>query len=116
MQHPSERFGNHEMFESSRRWMGGDAFSGLPTEATVAAMNEAGVYLDTSAYTVRRYSPALVEYMKGLRRERVLFATIYPMISPVRCLEGLESLGFDEETTESFLAGNPPRIRIGVIH
>ncbi len=44
MQHPTERFLRHEMFASLRRWTGGEIPEGeLPIEATVAAMDAAGV-------------------------------------------------------------------------
>jgi len=44
MQHPTRRFLGHEMFASLRRWTGGAIPEGEPPlEATVAAMDEAGV-------------------------------------------------------------------------
>ncbi len=44
MQHPTERFLRHEMFASLRRWTGGEIPEGeVPVEATVAAMDAAGV-------------------------------------------------------------------------
>jgi len=44
MQHPTRRFIGHEMFASLRRWTGGAIPEDeLPIEATVAAMDGAGV-------------------------------------------------------------------------
>ncbi len=44
MQHPTSRFLGHEMFASLRRWTGGAIPEGEPPlEATIAAMDEAGV-------------------------------------------------------------------------
>lgn len=259
MQHPTERFGNHEMFDSLRRWMGQETFGGIATDLTVAALDEAGVrlglaaawcgpsgwlidhdevqslvdahpgrfvglasanlhapmeavrefrrcvrdlgfkglrivpwlwglppndrryyplyaecceldvpfctqvghtgplrtsetgrpipyledvaiefpelkivcghvgapwtgemlsllrkfpnlYLDTSAYTVHRLPPDIVEYMKGRGRTRVLFGTNYPMLTPAQCLKGLDGLGLEEEARELFLWGNAERV------
>jgi hypothetical protein len=46
MQHPTRRFLEQEMFASLRRWTGGTIPEGeLPIEATVAAMDAAGVEL-----------------------------------------------------------------------
>jgi predicted TIM-barrel fold metal-dependent hydrolase len=46
MQHPTRRFLEQEMFASLRRWTGGAIPEGeLPVEATVAAMDAAGVEL-----------------------------------------------------------------------
>jgi hypothetical protein len=45
--------------------------------------------IDTSAYTVRRYPPELVQYMRGHGRRKVMFGTNYPMITAAKALEGL---------------------------
>ncbi len=68
------------------------------------------VYIDTSAYTIRRYLPELVSYLKGHGRSRVLFGTNWPMIPPAKALVGLDELGLDDETRELFLAGNAVRV------
>jgi uncharacterized protein len=41
-------------------------------------------YVDTSAYAVHRLPAALVDYMRGRGRTRVLFGTNYPMLTPTR--------------------------------
>jgi predicted TIM-barrel fold metal-dependent hydrolase len=64
------------------------------------------VYIDTSAYTAKRFPPELVDYMKGSGRKKVMFGTNYPMLTPQQCLSELPSLGLDQETTELFLSGN----------
>jgi predicted TIM-barrel fold metal-dependent hydrolase len=74
------------------------------------ADKHANVYIDTSAYTARRYPPELVDYLRGRGRRKVLFGTNYPMITPARALEHLSGLGLDEETTGLFLSGNARRI------
>ena len=75
----------------------------------VATKHE-NVYIDTSAYTVKRYPGELLRYMKGHGRHKVLFGTNYPMIMPGHALKGLDALGLDEETKTAFLAGNARRI------
>jgi len=79
-------------------------------EAIAVATKHENVHIDTSAYTVRRYPQALVEYMRGNGRRKVLFGTNYPMIMPARALEGLASLGLDPETSDLFLGGNASRV------
>jgi predicted TIM-barrel fold metal-dependent hydrolase len=74
------------------------------------ADKHANVFIDTSAYTARRYPPELVEYLRGRGRRKVLFGTNYPMITPTRALEHLADLRLDEETTELFLSGNARRV------
>lgn len=69
------------------------------------------VYIDTSAYTARRYPPELVRYLQTTSgRRKVLFGTNYPMILPEHALAGLGALGLDDETGALFLAGNAQRL------
>ena len=79
-------------------------------EAIAVASKHEQVYIDTSAYTVPRYPAALVDYLRGHGRDKVLFGTNYPMISPAKALEGLDALGLDAETRALFLAGNARRV------
>jgi uncharacterized protein len=82
------------------------------TEEMVAvARKHEHVYIDTSAYTARRYPPELVRYMRSSGgRRKVLFGTNYPMITPEHALEHLGALELDEETRELFLTGNARRV------
>lgn len=81
------------------------------TEEMIAlARKYPNVYIDTSAYTAKRYPRELVRYMQGGGRKKVLFGTNYPMILPQKALEGLDSLGLDAETRELFLSGNARRV------
>ncbi|MFC9691209.1 amidohydrolase family protein [Kribbella sp. NPDC056951] len=68
------------------------------------------VYIDTSAYTIQRYPPELVAYLRTHGRGKVLFGTNYPMISPEKALSGLEILDLDAEAQDLFLSGNARRV------
>ena len=81
------------------------------TEEMIAvATKHPNVYVDTSAYTVRRYPPSLVAWLRGHGAAKVLFGTNWPMITPVKALEGLESLALPEATRAAFLGGNAVRV------
>ena len=67
-------------------------------------------YIDTSAYKAKRYPPALVEYMRGRGRNKVLFGTNYPMIMATDALGELDALELDEEAKDLFLQGNARRV------
>lgn len=67
-------------------------------------------YVDTSAYVVHRLPPALVDYMRGAGRNRVMFGTNWPMLAPAQCLKGLAQLKLDDETRDMFLSGNARRV------
>lgn len=79
-------------------------------EAIALATKYENFHIDTSAYTVRRYPAALVEFMRGHGRRKVLFGSNYPMIMPAKALQGLESLDLDDEARALFLAGNAARV------
>jgi predicted TIM-barrel fold metal-dependent hydrolase len=64
------------------------------------------VYIDTSAYTAKRYPRELIDYMKESGRKKVMFGTNYPMLMPGQCLGDLAALGLDEETARLFLGEN----------
>jgi len=79
-------------------------------EAIAVADKHRNFFIDTSAYAARRYPAALVEYLRGRGRKKVLFGTNYPMITPAQALTGLDELGLDDETSALFLAGNARRV------
>jgi predicted TIM-barrel fold metal-dependent hydrolase len=68
------------------------------------------VYIDTSAYTAKRYPAELVAYLRGHGRRKVLFGSNWPMIAPRDCLADLDALGLIAETRGDFLAGNAQRV------
>lgn len=67
------------------------------------------VYIDTSAYLPRYYPPALRMFMNGNGKDKVLFGTNYPMLSPSRCRAQVEDLGLKPEAREKFLRLNGMR-------
>lgn len=79
-------------------------------EAIAVATKHENVFIDTSAYTARRYPAALVDFMRGHGRHKVLFGTNYPMILPANALEHLGELGLDEATKAAFLSENAIRV------
>ena len=81
------------------------------TEEMIAvATKHPNVFIDTSAYTVKRYPAALVDYLRGHGRYKVLFGTNWPMIPPARALEGLTELQLDAEIAAGFLGANARRV------
>jgi predicted TIM-barrel fold metal-dependent hydrolase len=81
------------------------------TEEMVAvARKHENVFIDTSAYTVRRYPPELVRYLRADGAKKVLFGTNFPMIAPAKALEDLDALELDDASRDSFLDGNARRV------
>lgn len=67
-------------------------------------------FVDTSAYALHRLPRGFVTWMKGVGKNRVMFGTNWPMLSPSRCLEGLGDLGLTDEGRHAFLSGNARRV------
>jgi hypothetical protein len=81
------------------------------TEEMIAvATKHPNVYIDTSAYTVKRYPTALVDYLRGHGRNKVMFGTNWPMIAPARALEGLAEMQLGAEIAAGFLGANARRV------
>lgn len=67
-------------------------------------------HVDTSAYTLSRLPAPFVDWMRGPGQRRVMFGTNYPMLTPARCLRGLDTLGLTPQQREAFLSGNARRV------
>lgn len=79
-------------------------------EAIAVATKHENVYIDTSAYTVKRYPEQLVKYLRGHGARKILFGSNYPMIMPAHALAGLDALKLTPETKALFLGGNAKRV------
>ena len=90
--------------------MGGHIGYPWTDEAVAVATKHEHVYIDTSAWTARRYPPQLVEYLRGHGAQKVLFGTNYPMLTPAQALSGVDDLGLDEDAKAAFLGGNAARV------
>ena len=82
------------------------------TEEMIAVCRKhENVYIDTSAYTPKRYPPELVGYMgSSSGRKKVMFGTNFPMLRHQQAIDGVDGLGLDDEARELFLAGNARRV------
>ncbi len=81
------------------------------TEEMIAlARKYPNVHIDTSAYTTRRYPPALVDYLRTDGRQKVLFGSNFPMLLPGRALAHFADLGLDHDGAALFLSGNAQRV------
>jgi len=79
-------------------------------EMIAVATKHPNVYIDTSAYTAKRYPREFVDYLKANGRKKVLFGTNYPMVTAAMCLKDLDALGLDDEVKKLFLYENAKRV------
>ena len=80
------------------------------TEMIAVATKHSNVFIDTSAYTAKRYPDELIEYLGKHGRKKVLFGTNYPMITPAKCLEGIDEMLPDDEAKRFFLFDNAAQV------
>ncbi len=90
--------------------VGGHIGAPWTEEMVFLARKFENVYIDTSAYRPSRYPAALVDFMKGRGRRKVLFGSNFPMLQPALCLGDVAGLGLDDEATRLFLHDNAARV------
>lgn len=79
-------------------------------EMIALASTYPNVYIDTSAHLPRYYPPPLIEFMKQHGRQKVLFATNFPMLEFKRCVDQVEQLDLPPAVREDFLSNNTKRV------
>src|SRR5229473_5301890 len=68
------------------------------TEEMIAvAWKHRNVWIDTSAHVPRHYPPAFVHFLKTFGRDKVCFATDYPLLPWERVLKEVEALELPPE-------------------
>lgn len=85
---------------------------GFPWVDEVRSMTEKfeNFFVDTSAYALHRLPSTFVDHLHGAGARRTMFGTNWPMLSPARCLRGLEALGLGPEDRDAFLGGTASRV------
>ena len=80
-------------------------------EALSVAMHKPNVWLDLSGWSPRYFPQQLVQYANTLLRDRVLFGSDFPLITPERWMKDFEQAGFRPEVREPILKTNAMRLR-----
>ena len=92
------------------RIVGGHVGFPWTAEMISLATKYPNVYIDTSAYKVRRYPKELVDYLRAHGRRKVVFGSNHPAWPAKDCLEDFERLNLEEGTAALFLHENAARI------
>lgn len=79
-------------------------------EALAVAHHKANVWIDLSGWAPKYFPPLLVRYAGTLLRDRVLFGSDYPMITPDRWLREFEDLPIADEVRPAILKHNAARL------
>ena len=79
-------------------------------EALSVAMHKPNVWIDLSGWSPKYFPKQLIQYANTLLKDRVLFASDWPLISPDRWLKDAEEAGFKPEVMPALLKGNAMRL------
>jgi uncharacterized protein len=79
-------------------------------EAISVALHKQQVYIDLSGWSPKYFPEQLVRYANTLLRDRVLFGSDYPMITPDRWLADFERADFKDEVRPLILKENAARL------
>ncbi len=79
-------------------------------EAISIALHKQQVYIDLSGWSPKYFPPLLIRYANTLLKDRVLFGSDYPMITPDRWLADFEDAGFKDEVKPLILKRNAIRL------
>ena len=79
-------------------------------EALSIAVHKPQVYIDLSGWSPKYFPPQLVQYANTLLRDKVLFGTDYPALTPERWLADFEKLDVKPEVRPKILKDNAARL------
>jgi len=79
-------------------------------EAISVALHKQQVYIDLSGWSPKYFPPQLIQYANTLLRDRVLFGSDFPLITPDRWLEDFARADFRDDVRPRVLKQNAARL------
>ncbi|CAN5626296.1 4-hydroxyphenyl-beta-ketoacyl-CoA hydrolase [soil metagenome] len=79
-------------------------------EALSVAMHKPNVWIDLSGWSPKYFPPQLVQYANSLLKDRVLFGSDYPLITPDRWMDDFQQAGFKPDVMPLILKENAMRL------
>jgi uncharacterized protein len=79
-------------------------------EALSVATHKPQVYIDLSGWSPKYFPPILVQYANTLLKDKILFGSDYPVITPERWMEEFDKLPIKPEVKPLILKGNAARL------
>ena len=78
-------------------------------EMMTLAWKHQNLYVETSARAPKHWPESFLEFARGWGKDKVIWATDYPLLAFERTLAELESLGFTLETYRKIVRDNAAR-------
>ncbi len=79
-------------------------------EAISVCLHKPQVYIDLSGWSPKYFSPLLIQYANTLLKDKMLFGSDFPVITPDRWLKDFESIGIKDEVRPLILKDNAMRL------
>ena len=79
-------------------------------EAISLAMHKPNIWIDLSGWSPKYFPPQLVQYANTLLKDRILFGSDFPLITPDRWLKDFEEAGFKDAVKPLILKQNAMRL------
>ncbi|MGL4410378.1 MAG: amidohydrolase family protein [Zoogloea sp.] len=79
-------------------------------EALSLCLHKPNMWIDLSGWLPRYFPPQLVQYANTLLKDRILFGSDFPLITPDRWLKDFAQAGFKPEVTPLILKQNALRL------
>ncbi len=79
-------------------------------EALSVALHKPNVWIDLSGWSPKYFPPQLIQYSNTLLKDRVLFGSDFPLITPERWIKDAQQAGFKPEVMPGILKDNAIRL------
>ncbi|MBX6355233.1 MAG: amidohydrolase [Micromonosporaceae bacterium] len=79
-------------------------------EALAVALHKPQVYIDLSGWSPKYFPPLLVQYANTLIKEKVLFGTDFPLLTPERWMDDLAKTPLRDEVKPGLFKDNAARL------
>jgi uncharacterized protein len=79
-------------------------------EAISVCLHKPQVYIDLSGWSPKYFSPVLVQYANTLLKDKCLFGSDFPVITPERWLKDFEAISIKDEVRPMILKDNAVKL------
>ena len=79
-------------------------------EAISICLHKPNVFIDLSGWSPKYFSPTLIQYANTLLKNKMMFGSDYPLITPDRWLADFEKIGIRDEVRPLILKENAVRL------
>jgi uncharacterized protein len=79
-------------------------------EALSVATHKPQVYIDLSGWSPKYFAPTLIQYANTLLKNKMLFGTDFPVLTPERWMADLEKVGIRDEVKPGIFKDNAARL------